>query len=109
LLCGYSLEQIIHDYGLDLILFTYNSSGELEDGNILLQVKATEQTRRVHGGQAIHSRVLRSDVQGWIRKVMPVIMIVYDVSVDRAYWLYVQLFREPVSSPSADHRAFDKA
>jgi hypothetical protein len=94
LLCGYSLEEIIRDYGLDLILFTYNASGELEDGAILLQVKATEQTRRLRGGQAIPFRVLRSDVQGWLRKLMPVILVVYDVSTDVAYWLYVQHYFE---------------
>ncbi len=44
---GHSLEEIRHDYGIDLILFTYNSIGELEDGNLLLQVKATERTKRV--------------------------------------------------------------
>src|SRR4051812_19570800 len=49
LLCGFSLERILHDYGLDLILFTYNSGGELEDGCIFLQVKATERTRPLRG------------------------------------------------------------
>jgi hypothetical protein len=74
-LCGYSLERIVHDYGLDLILFTYNASRELEDGSILLQVKATERTGRVRRGQAIPFRVSRPDVQGWLRRVMPVILI----------------------------------
>jgi hypothetical protein len=97
LLCGCSLERIVHDYGIDLILFTYKGSGELEDGEILLQVKATERTRRVHGGQAIPFRVSRSDVQGWLRKVMPVILIVYDVSADVAYWLYLQRYFECLS------------
>jgi hypothetical protein len=94
LLCGYSLERIVHDYGLDLILFTYNAGGELDDGAVLLQVKATERTRRVRGGQAIPFRVDRPDVQVWLRKVMPVILTVYDASADAAYWLYVQHYFE---------------
>jgi hypothetical protein len=39
LMCGYSLERILHDYGLDLVMFTYNVNGEMDDGEILLQVK----------------------------------------------------------------------
>jgi hypothetical protein len=94
LLCGYSLERIIHDYGLDLILFTYNANGELDDGAILLQIKATERTKRVQDGRSISFRMSRTDLQGWLRKVMPVILVVYDASADTAYWLYVQNYFE---------------
>src|SRR5436309_1383801 len=65
LLCGYSFEQIVHDYGLDRILFTYNASGEIEDGEVFLQIKATEQGKRVEKGQAIAFRVTRSDLATW--------------------------------------------
>jgi hypothetical protein len=94
LLCGYSLERIRQDYGLDLILFTYNTDGELEDGDILLQVKGTERARRIRAGQTITFRVERADVQGWIRRVMPVILVVYDAADDVAFWLYVQRYFE---------------
>jgi hypothetical protein len=90
LLCGYSAERIVHDYGLDLILFTYNSVGELEDGSVFLQVKGREQVTTLEGGQEISFRVARADVQTWLRHRMPVILIVYDVGADVAYWLYVQ-------------------
>jgi hypothetical protein len=94
LMCGYSLERILHDHGLDLVMFTYNVNGEMDDGEILLQVKGTERARRVQGDRNISIRVSRSDVQGWLRKAMPVILIVYDASVDAAYWLYVQNYFE---------------
>lgn len=90
LLCGFSVERILHDYGLDLILFTYNALGELEDGSILLQVKGREQVTTLEGGQEISFRVARADVQTWLRHRMPVILVVYDVATDCAYWLYVQ-------------------
>jgi hypothetical protein len=92
LLCGYSLERIVHDYGLDLVLFTYNEAGELEDGCVYLQVKGTEEVRRLRTGEAITFRAPRSDVQTWLRRLMPVILLVYDVSADCAYWLYVQRY-----------------
>jgi hypothetical protein len=92
LLCGFSVERIIHDYGLDLILFTYNADGELEDGSVFLQVKAREQVVTLQGEQEIAFRVARADVQTWLRRRMPVILIVYDVAVEVAYWLYVQRY-----------------
>ena len=38
------LERVIHDYGIDLLLFTYDQSGEVENGEIRIQVKASEST-----------------------------------------------------------------
>ncbi len=90
LLCGYSFERIAHDYGLDLVLITYNAGGELEDGAIDLQVKGREKTRRVRGGQAVAIQVARADLQTWLHRVMPVILVVYDATEEMAYWLYIQ-------------------
>ena len=41
-LCGYSVERLEHDYGLDLAINTYTTSGEGENGQIMVQLKATE-------------------------------------------------------------------
>jgi hypothetical protein len=35
-------------------------------------------------------RVATADLDYWLGEVMPVILIVYDVQADLAYWLYVQ-------------------
>ena len=51
LLCGYVVERIIHDYGIDLEMITFNKAGEMEAGKILLQLKATDGLK-VHPGQA---------------------------------------------------------
>jgi hypothetical protein len=42
LLCGHTVERVRSDYGVDLLLFTFDASGEMEDGYIPIQVKATE-------------------------------------------------------------------
>jgi hypothetical protein len=96
LLCGYSVERVVHDYGIDLVLFTYGPTGEVENGLIFLQVKATERSTRVSRGQAVSFRVERSDLQHWLHEYHPVILIVYDVSMDTAWWLHVHpAFRLP--------------
>jgi hypothetical protein len=90
LLCGYSVERIHHDYGIDLLLFTYTPVGEVESGCIFLQVKATEQLTVLQSGQHTSFRISRSDLVGWLAEFLPVILAVYEASADRAYWLHVQ-------------------
>jgi hypothetical protein len=90
LLRGFTLERIAQDYGVDLVVFTYNSTGEPEEGAIFLQVKATERASRVRGGEAISFRVARADLQTWLAEPLPVILCVYDVAAEVAYWLYLQ-------------------
>ncbi len=34
LLCGFSVERVTHDYGIDLWIATYNRAGEIENGQI---------------------------------------------------------------------------
>jgi hypothetical protein len=90
LLCGFVVERISHDYGIDLELFTFNKQGEIEEGKVLLQVKASDHVK-VHSGQATLSfRIERSDLVLWLAQPMPVILIVYDTLRKVAYWLYIQ-------------------
>jgi hypothetical protein len=84
LLCGYSLERILHDYGIDLLLFTFTTGGEVESGYILLQAKATERLTWLRSGQHATFRIERSDLVGWLHEFLPVILIVYEASADRA-------------------------
>src|SRR5262245_7909639 len=46
LLCGFTAERMAHDYGIDLELATFNRRGEIEEGKILMQVKASERLRQ---------------------------------------------------------------
>jgi hypothetical protein len=85
-----TVERITRDYGLDLILFTYTTTGEQEDANIFIQVKGTERLQW-SGRTALASfRIDRSALVGWLARLLPVILVVYDATADRAYWLHVQ-------------------
>ena len=90
LLCGYSIERIVHDYGVDASLFTYDRRGQTESVWIPLQIKATDNVHLVEQGQFISIRVERSDLRSWLIAIFPVILIMYDERKDRAYWLYLQ-------------------
>jgi hypothetical protein len=88
--CGFSVERVEHDYGIDLILFTYDRQGECEPGNVFLQLKATDRLKLVARGEGIALRIDRADLLAWLEETMPVILVIYDGRAEIAYWLYVQ-------------------
>jgi len=90
LLCGYAMERRWHDYGIDLVVYTYDGNGEVESGELLVQLKATDYLKVIARGQAISFRIDRADLLAWLQEPMPVIFVVYDAAADVAYWLYVQ-------------------
>jgi hypothetical protein len=90
LLCGYSVERRLHDYGIDLTLLTYDESGYVENGQILVQLKATDQIKQLAGGEYVTCRIARADLRAWFHEPMPVILVIYDAQGDAAFWLYIQ-------------------
>lgn len=94
LLRGFAVSRIEKDYGLDLIMHTFTDKGEVENGYVLFQVKATDDLKILQDGKAIALRVEVADVKWWLGENMPVILVLYDGKMDKAYWLYVQQFFE---------------
>jgi hypothetical protein len=92
LLCGFLVERITHDYGIDLEMVTFNRKGEIEEGKVFLQVKASDRVRMVGNGASLAFRVERSDLVSWLAQPMPVVLVVYDARRDKACWLYVQSY-----------------
>jgi len=90
LLCGNSLERVVHDYGIDALLFTYDHNGETENDWIPIQIKATDHLRYIQQGQFVAIRVAKADLRSWLTRILPIILIVYDAQQDCAYWVHVQ-------------------
>jgi hypothetical protein len=94
--CGWVVERMAHDYGIDLQLVTFNQAGEIEEGKVLLQLKASDRLHVRPGQPAVAFRVDRRDLALWLRQLLPVVLIVYDGRQDVAYWLYVQSYFRPL-------------
>ena len=92
LLAGYSVERIEHDYGIDIILFTYDSNGEVDSGQVFIQLKATDSLPVLADSETIAFPVQRADLERWLTEPMPCILIVYDARGDEAYWMYLQAY-----------------
>ena len=97
LLCGYTIEPFRKDYGYDLNLYTYTDDGEIENGNIYIQLKATDHLHLVNHGQAISFPLNKKDLQTWLEEPLPAILIIYDAINNCAYWLYIQAYFEQLS------------
>lgn len=97
--CGWTAERTWYDYGLDLDMHTYNSRGEVENGSVLLQLKATDVLKRSAEGTVIPVRLEWRDVLFWANELDPVILVRYDAREDKAYWLYVQEYFRQVQWP----------
>jgi hypothetical protein len=90
LLAGFAVQRIVRDYGIDLFIATYDPLGNIENGEIRVQLKASDAPTWVQGGLAIAVRVDQGDFRHWLMEPMPVILAIYDAPNDTAYWLYVQ-------------------
>jgi hypothetical protein len=90
---GHTAERLTSDYSYDLLLRTYNEQGYAEPAIVFIQLKAAENLRPVGSGYAFDVDI--RDYHLWIHEEMPVILILFDASRRKAYWLAVQeYFRE---------------
>jgi hypothetical protein len=92
LLCGFSVERVAHDHGIDLLLTTYDLRGVVQNGYVAFQLKATDSPRRVANGSAVAYALDTRDLLHWLNEPTPVILVLYDGRADRAYWIYVQAY-----------------
>ena len=82
--CGWVIDRIIQDYGIDLEMRTFNRKGEVQEGKVLFQLKATDRLRVPPGATHISFRVDRSDLILWLAELFPVILMVYDAQKEVA-------------------------
>ena len=60
--CGWTTERSSHDYGIDLYMETYNADGEVENGRVTFQLKATDSLKRSADGTVIRLRLQWRDL-----------------------------------------------
>jgi hypothetical protein len=87
---GHTAQRLDSDYGYDLVLFTYDEQGYIEPDSVYMQLKAAEALPAV-GSDYVFDLDIR-DYNLWMLERMPVILIVFDATRRRAYWLHVQGF-----------------
>jgi hypothetical protein len=84
---GHTAQRQEKDYGYDLLLFTFDKQGFVEPGLVWLQLKAAESLQSAGSDLAFDLDI--RDYNLWMIEDMPVILILFDASIRRAYWLDV--------------------
>jgi hypothetical protein len=87
---GHTVQRVEKDYGYDLLLFTFNEQGYAEPGLAFLQLKASE-TFEPSGNDVAFDLDVR-DYHLWMMNRMPVVLVLFEASRRRAYWLHVQAY-----------------
>lgn len=87
---GHTAQRLEKDYGYDLILFTFDEQGYAEPGLVSLQLKAAETLQAVGSGLVFDLDI--RDYNLWMAEKFPVMLILFDASRRRAYWLHIQQF-----------------
>ncbi|HET6881517.1 MAG TPA: DUF4365 domain-containing protein [Pirellulales bacterium] len=85
---GWVARRPYPDYGVDMQMETYNDEGEVENGWVLFQLKATDRMTRKRG--AIPVRLEWSELLYWLNERLPGILVYYDAQADCAWWLHLQ-------------------
>lgn len=88
--CGWTVQRFNPDYGLDLLITTFTRSGEIENGDIRVQVKAMGSAKKASAQGYLAIRLDHRDVIYWLNEPLPVILVVYDAHSDLAWWVHVQ-------------------
>jgi hypothetical protein len=92
--CGFTIEAIRSDYGYDGSIFTYNDQGEIENGNMFFQLKATDHIARYKKKTVFSFPIAKQDIDLWQDEPFPVYLILFDTVAEIAYWLYLQRYLE---------------
>lgn len=92
--CGHACERRRVDYGYDLSLYTFSPLGDVEQGELSIQLKATDHIERYELQQenCYSFPILIEDYRLWASAVSPVFLVLYDAVRRRAYWVYVQSY-----------------
>jgi hypothetical protein len=90
--CGYTFNVPDGDYGYDGFIITFDSDGRVENGNIFIQLKATDSLRKSRNGKSVKLRLYKRDISLWQNEPFPVYVVLYDAQTRKAYWLYLQRY-----------------
>jgi hypothetical protein len=96
LYAGYTFYRYSHnDYGYDGSITTFNEQGEVENTQINVQLKSTDNLTHTTDKQFFVLDVSKRDLELWCSSDVPVILALYDAQQEIAYYVdIVEYFRK---------------
>jgi len=101
---GFTAQRVVSDYGYDLIMVTFDEQGFVEHGFVYFQLKASETLER-SGADFVYNLDIR-DYNLWMRENAAVVLVLYEATRRRAYWICVQdyFWADPARLPGKGNR-----
>ena len=90
---GHWLDAPYNDYGVDAIMFHHNESGEIENGEVRFQLKATEHLPQ-DDSKFVTRKIEMKDLRYWYFEPYPFVLVLYDAARNIGLWLHIQEFVE---------------
>lgn len=90
--CSFTTEPTSADYGYDLSIFTFDAQGQYENGNIFVQLKASDHLRVDPRSGDIIFRIDIRDIATWEGELFPVYLVVFDARYEKAYAVNLQRY-----------------
>ena len=90
---GHQLRRVPEpEYGTDALMLHFSrETGEIENGWVEFQVKATDEPRFIDGGMAVAVTVEMAHARYWYWEAAhPFILVLYDAQKHRAFWIDIQ-------------------
>jgi hypothetical protein len=94
---GHQLRRVPEpEYGTDALMLHFSpETGEIENGWIEFQVKATDEPNFVDRGRSVACTVELAHVRYWLWEVAhPFILVLYDARKHRAFWIDIEAYLE---------------
>ncbi len=89
---GYTMETPEADYGYDGVVTTFDSKGQIENGSIFVQLKATDSISRHRKQNGFSFSISKKDIELWYDEPFPVYLVLFDAIAEKAYWLHLQKY-----------------
>lgn len=90
--CSFTIEPTRADYGYDLSMFTFDTAGQYENGNVFVQIKATDKLKVDPATSEIRFRISKRDILTWESEPFPAYLVVFDAMQGKSYAIYLQKF-----------------
>lgn len=91
---GHTAHRVFHDYGYDLIVATFDKKGCIENGQIYIQLKASDSLPDTPTSGMHSFKVDIKDYNLWRYEPAPVFVILFDAKKRQAFYEYFQAYFE---------------
>lgn len=93
LLAGFTMySNASNDYGIDGYIQTFRPSGEIDNKTVDFQLKSTDNMRFIASKQAYAFDLSVEDLEFWLSKDRPIVLVLYDAQKDVAYYIDLTVY-----------------